>query len=319
MKKFFALLLVVVLSFSLLAGCAGKKEEQAEEGKGKKIKVGVSIASFDDTFLMYMKDGMEEYAKKLGGEVEATYVDAKDDAIKQLAQVENFVAQGVDAIIVVPVNTEATGPMTQACQEANIPLVYVNRLPDNLPEDVVFVGSNSIDAGIFQMEYLAEKMGGKGNVVILMGKLDNEAAIKRTEGVKKVIEEKYPNIKVTKEQTGEWSRAKGMAVMENWLASGDKIDAVASNNDDMALGAINAIEAQGKLGEILVAGVDATPDALAEIDKGRLDATVFQDAEGQGSGAMEAAVKKVKGEKVQNRVWIPFQLVTPENYKEFMK
>ncbi|TCO70029.1 sugar ABC transporter substrate-binding protein [Marinisporobacter balticus] len=321
MKRLFALLLIVVMSVSLFAGCAAKEEAPASgEGKAEgKLNIGISISSFDDTFLMYMKDGMDAYAKKLGEEVETTYVDAKEDAIKQLGQVENFIAQGVNAIIVVPVNTEATGPITQACQEANVALVYVNRLPDNLPEDIIFVGSQSIDAGIFQMEYLAEQMGGTGNVVVLIGKLDNEAAIKRTEGVKKVIEEKYPDIKVIKEQTGEWSRAKGMTVMENWLASGDQIDAVASNNDDMALGALMAIEAQGKLDDIIVAGVDATPDALAELEKGRLNATVFQDAEGQGGGAMEAAIKKAKGEQIENRVWIPFQLVTPENYKEFMK
>ncbi|QZY56038.1 sugar ABC transporter substrate-binding protein [Crassaminicella profunda] len=316
MKKFFALVLIVVMSFSLLAGCGAKEETPAEDGA---MTIGVSIASFDDTFLMYMKDGMEKYIAGLDEKVEVTYVDAKADAAKQLGQVENFISQGVDAIVVVPVNTEATTPMTQAAEESNVPLVYVNRLPDNLPEDVVFVGSNSIDAGIFQMEYIAEKMGGKGNIGILMGILDHEAAIKRTEGVEKVIKEKYPDIKVVKKQTGKWSRAEGMAVMENWLASGEKIDAVCANNDDMAIGAMNAIEAAGKLDEILVAGVDATPDALTELDKGKLSATVFQDAEGQGSGGMEAAVKKVKGEKVESQVWIPFQLVTPENYKEFMK
>ncbi|WZL72094.1 sugar ABC transporter substrate-binding protein [Clostridiaceae bacterium 35-E11] len=319
MKKILAILLILMMGLTLFVGCGEKGTTNESAKEDGKVKVGVSISNFDDTFLMYMKDGMDAYAKSLGDEVEVTYVDAKEDAVKQLGQVENFIAQGVDAVIVVPVNTEATAPITEAAQNADVPLVYVNRLPGNLPDDVIFVGSESIDAGIFQMEYLAEKMGGKGNVVIMMGKLDNESAIMRTEGVKKVIEEKYPDIKVIKEQTGEWSRAKGMALMENWLASGDKIDAVASNNDDMALGAINAIEAAGKLGEILVGGVDATPDALKELEAGKLDCTVFQDAEGQGKGAMEAAVNKAKGEAVENRVMIPFQLVTPENYKEFIK
>jgi inositol transport system substrate-binding protein len=107
--------------------------------------------------------------------------------------------------------------------------------------------------------------------------------------------------------------------MENWLAAGDPIHAVASNNDDMALGAIQAIEAAGLLGQIIVGGVDATPDALAEMERGRLDVTVFQDASGQGGGAIRAAVALAKGEQVENRVWIPFVLVTPENYKEFMQ
>lgn len=319
MKKILVMLLIIVMGLTLFVGCAEKETATEPAKEDGKVKVGVSISNFDDTFLMYMKDGMDAYAKSLGDGAEVTYVDAKEDAVKQLGQVENFIAQGVSAVIVVPVNTEATTPITEACQNANIPLVYVNRLPGNLPDDIVFVGSESIDAGMFQMEYIAEKLGGKGNVVILMGKLDNEAAIMRTEGVKKVIAEKYPDIKVIKEQTGEWSRAKGMQVMENWLASGDQIDAVAANNDDMALGAINAIEAAGKLGQIVVGGVDATLDAIKEVESGKLDATVFQDAAGQGKGAMEAAVKKAKGEEVESRVWIPFQLVTPDNYKEFMK
>lgn len=326
-KKTLAMVLALVLCLTVfMTGCAKSEPQPASTesssapapAENQKIKIGVSISNFDDTFLMYMKDGMDEYAKTLGSDVEVTYVDAKEDTAKQLSQVENFISQGVNAIVVVPVNTEATEPINKACADAKIPLVYVNRLPGNLPDDVVFVGSESIDAGIFQMEYIAEKLGGKGNVVIMMGKLDNEAAIKRTEGVKQVAA-KYPDIKIIMEQTANWSREEGMSLMENWLSTGKQIDAVASNNDDMALGAIKAIEAAGKLGQIIVGGVDATPDALAELEAGKLDCTVFQDAAGQGSGAIKAAFALAKGEKVENRVWIPFQLVTPENYKEFKK
>ncbi len=313
-KRILTIVLALLVTVSALAACS----TQPAAAPAGKIKIGVSISNFNDTFLTYMKDGMAEYAKTLGADVEVTYVDAKEDTATQLSQVENFIAQKMNAIVVVPVNTEATEPITTACANAKMPLVYVNRLPANLPDNVVFVGSNSIDAGIFQMEFLAKKLNGKGNVVIMMGKLDNEAAIKRTEGVKQVAA-KFPDIKIIKEQTGNWSRDEGMSLMENWLASGDQIDAVASNNDDMALGALRAIEAAGKLGKILVGGVDATPDALGEMATGKLDVTVFQDASGQGGGSIKAAVALAKGEKVENRVWIPFQLVTPENYKTFMK
>jgi inositol transport system substrate-binding protein len=222
----------------------------------------------------------------------------------------------MNAIVVVPVDTAATDPITKAAKDAKTPLVYVNRLPANLPDDVVFVGSNSIDAGIFQMEYIAEKLGGKGNVVIMMGKLDNEAAIQRTAGVEQVAA-KYPDIKITKKDTANWSRPEGLTLMENWLSTGDQIDAVCSNNDDMALGAIQAIEAAGLLGKIIVGGTDATPDALAAMDEGKLDVTVFQDAAGQGGGAIKAAIGLAKGETVETRVWIPYVLVTPDNYKDF--
>ncbi len=325
-KRTLALVLALVFCFTLfMTGCAKTEPQPAAAAnssapapEAKKIKIGVSISNFDDTFLMYMKDGMDAYAKTLGSDVEVTYVDAKEDAAKQLSQVENFITQGMSAVVVVPVNTEATDPINTACASAKLPLVYVNRLPGNLPNDVVFVGSESIDAGIFQMEYIAKKLNGKGNVVIMLGKLDNEAALKRTEGVKEVAK-KFPDIKIIMEQTANWSREEGMSLMENWLSSGKQIDAVAANNDDMALGAIKAVEAAGKLGKIVIGGVDATPDAIAELEAGKLDCTVFQDAAGQGGGSIKAALALAKGEKVENRVWIPFQLVTPENYKEFKK
>lgn len=321
--KWFVLLTMML---ALLAGCVAPAAEApaadapaAEapaEGAADTVQIGVSVSSFNDTFLTYMRDGMAAYAEGLA-DAEVTYVDAKEDAAAQLSQVENFIAQGVDAVVIVPVNTEATAPMTEALAEAGIPLVYVNRLPAGLPDDVVFVGSESIDAGIFQMEWISEQLGGEGNVVIMMGKLDNEAAVKRTEGVEQVAAEN-PGIAITKKDTANWSREEGLTLMENWLATGDPIAAVASNNDDMALGALEAIEAAGLLGQIIVGGVDATPDALAEMEAGRLDVTVFQDANGQGSGAIDAAYKLAKGETVENRVWIPFQLVTQENYQDFM-
>jgi inositol transport system substrate-binding protein len=169
-----------------------------------------------------------------------------------------------------------------------------------------------------QAEWIAEQLGGKGNVVIMNGDLAQEAAQKRTEGEKQVFAN-YPDIKIIREDTGNWSRDQGLALMENWLASGDQIDAVASNNDEMAIGAIQAIEAAGKLGEILVGGVDASPDALQEMDKGRLNVTVFQNAKGQGEGGIKVAIALARGEAVEQFTWIPFELVTPENYQTYMQ
>ena len=249
--------------------------------------------------------------------VELVMVDSKEDVATQLGQVENFVTQGLDAIVLVAANTDATDPMTKAAMDAGIPLVYVNRKPSNLPEGVVYAGSDSIDAGRFQAEWLAKALNGKGNCVIMNGNLTQEAAQKRTEGVKEVFA-KYPDIKITKEDTGNWSRAEGLALMENWLSTGDEIDCVASNNDEMAIGAIQAIEAAGKLGKILVGGVDASPDALDEMAKGRLNMTVFQNAKGQGEAGIKAAIALARGEKTEPLVWVPYEPVTPENYKDYM-
>jgi inositol transport system substrate-binding protein len=310
--------LVSIVIIALLAACAApaaQPTEPASGGGGDKITIGVTM-KFDDLWLTTLRDAMSEYAATQP-DVELVMVDSKEDVATQLAQVENFVTQKVDAIIVIAANTDAADPMTKAAQDAGIPLVYVNRLPSNLPEGISYVGSESIQAGIMQAEWIVEQLGGKGNVVIMNGDLAQEAAQKRTEGEKQVFA-KYPDIKIIREDTGNWSRDQGLALMENWLASGDQIDAVAANNDEMAIGAIQAIEAAGKLGEIIVGGVDASPDALQEMDKKRLDVTVFQNAKGQGEGGIKVAIALAKGETVEQYTWIPFELVTPENYKNYM-
>ena len=287
----------------------------------KKVKIGVTMALFDDVWLTFVRDAMTKKGSALG-DVDLTIVDAKNDTAKQVGQVENFLAQKMDAIVILPVDTAATGPMTKAVTAAKTPLVYVNRKPDNLPKGVLYVGSDSIDAGQFVGEEVSKALGGKGNVVILMGELQNEAAIKRTEGTKKVLK-KHPGIKIIREQTGNWQRTEGRTIMENWLASGDKIDAVASNNDEMALGALMAIKAAGKLGKIYVGGTDGSPDALDSMDKGELNMSVFQDPVGQGEGAIEGAYLAAKHQpnpRAKNDViWIPYQKITKENYKSFMK
>ena len=309
------LFLVLVILLSIVSACAPAAAPTEASGD-KPIKIGVSML-FNDLWLTTLRDAMTEYAATQPG-VELIMVDSNEDVATQLGQVENFVAQKVDVIVLIAANTDAADPMTKAAQDAGIPLVYVNRIPSNLPEGISYVGSDSIEAGIMQAEWLAEKLGGKGNVVIMNGNLAQEAAQKRTEGEKQVFA-KFPDIQIIKEDTANWSRADGLALMENWLATGDQIDAVASNNDEMAIGALQAIEAAGKLGEILVGGVDASPEALQEMDKGRLNVTVFQNAKGQGEGGIKVAIALARGETVDQITWIPFVLVTPENYKEYMQ
>ena len=283
------------------------------------VKVGVSIANFDDTFLTYMMDGMKAWGKSHPGEVELTFTDAKEDMAKQLDQVENFIVQKMDAVIIVPVDTSATAPMTKSLVSKGIKAVYVNRNPGNLPDGAYYVGSEEVVAGRLQMEFLGEKLKGKGNIAILIGKLDNEGALKRTAGNEEVQKAKYPNIKILDKQTGQWQRNEGLMKTEDWLNRfGKDLQAILSNNDDMALGALQALKDK-KRTDIVVVGVDATPDALNSVAKGELAATVFQDASGQGGGGIEVAVKAAKGEKPAKETWIPFKLVTPANLSQFKK
>jgi inositol transport system substrate-binding protein len=310
---------VLVPAIALMAFALGGIPAQAAQ----KVRIGVSMALFDDVWLTLVRDAMTKSAKA-HPDIEITIVDANNDSAKQQGQVENFLAQGMDAIVVLPVDTAATGPITKAVTKAGKPLVYVNRLPANLPPTVLYCGSNSIEAGIMNMEELGKCMGGKGNLAILMGELSNEAAIKRTEGIEKVCKEQYPNIKIVRKQTGNWKRELGKNLMENWLASGQQIDGVASNNDEMALGALQAIKAAGKLGKICVGGTDGSHDALVSMEKGELNNTVYQDPVGQGEKSVNAAyllAKKQPNPDVVdgNKIWIPYQKITKENFKSFMK
>ena len=305
------LLLVAMLVLLVFGGC-GKKEES------NKVKVGVAISNFDDQFLISMVDQMKAFAaENYADEMEVTFVDGKDDPAKQLGQIENFITQGMDKIILVPVDSETSNAVSKMVVEAGIDIIYCNRPPQSVFDGVYAVVSPQKEAGVMQMEYLAEKAGYKGNVVVLMGILGHDAQIKRTQGFEEVVA-KYPDMKIIKKQTGQWSRALGLQVMENWLSSGDQIDILASNNDEMAIGAISAIEAAGKLDSILVGGVDGTADAVDMIAKGKQDVSIFQDGTGQGVGAIKVAYKLWKGEPVEQVTNVPFKLITPENYKDFM-
>ncbi|WP_409286098.1 sugar ABC transporter substrate-binding protein [Pseudomonas protegens] len=283
------------------------------------INIGVSMSQFDDTWLTYLRESMDQKAKSLPDGVKLQFEDARSDVVKQLSQVENFISQKVDAIVVNPVDTAATKKITEAAVKAGIPLVYVNRRPDdlNLPKGVVTVASNDLEAGKMQMQYLAEKMGGKGDIVILLGDLANNSTANRTKGVKEVLTQ-YPGIKVDQEQTGVWLRDKGMTLVNDWLTQGRKFDAVVSNNDEMAIGAAMALKQAGvEKGSVLIAGVDGTPDGLRAVKKGELALSVFQDAKGQADGSIDTAVKMIKHEPVEPAVWIPYRLITPDNVDQF--
>lgn len=281
--------------------------------------IGVSMAHFDDNFLTILRTAMVEHAATFP-EFDIQFADAQGDVGRQLSQIQNFAAQNAAAIIVNAADTSATQGMTKVARDAGVPLVYVNRRPaeETLPDDVVFVGSEELQAGTLEMEELARLMNYRGNVAIMVGELASNGAQLRTKAVENVVA-KYPGMKVVEKQVGNFQRERGLDLMNNWLTAGRAIDAVAANNDEMAIGAIMAIRQAGIApGKLLVGGVDATPDALAELAKGTLAVTVFQNARGQARGAVDAAVKLSRGETVDSFVWIPFELVTRENYKSFL-
>ena len=286
-------------------------------------KIGVSMDKFDDNFLTVLRNGMVDYAKTVPG-VTIQVEDAKDDVSKQLSQVQNFIANGVDAIIVNPVDTSATGAITKAAADAGVPLVYVNREPadvEKLGPKAAFVASNEAQSGTLETQAICKLLGGKGDILVIEGELSNQAAVQRTKDIHEVLATpECKGMKIIAEQTAVWDRTKAQNLMTNWLSKGMKFDAVVSNNDEMAVGALQAMKAAGvDTKKAIVGGVDATQDALASMKAGDLKVTVFQDAAGQGKGAVDAALALAAGKTVDKKTYIPFQLVTPTNMGDFMK
>lgn len=288
--------------------------------------VGVSMALFDDNFLTVLRNGIQKHADDKGIEVQIE--DAQNDVAKQLDQINNFIASGVDAIVVNPVDTSATQAMSDAAAAAGVPLVYVNRQPinlDTLPDNQAFVASNEVDSGTLETIALCDNWAAEGktevSVYVMQGELSNQAAVQRTKDIYDVIEAGKCKVKINviDQQTANWSRDQAQNLMTNWLSTGAAFDGVIANNDEMAIGAIQAMKAAGiDMATVQVGGVDATQDALAAMQAGDLDVTVFQNAAAQGSGSLDAAVALVKGEAVDQTVWVPFELVIPSNVADYL-
>ena len=304
---------VAFLSAGLLAACGSPAATTGVTDAGA-IKIGASFPVLDEP-MQAIADGMEAEAAAQGVEVVIASADEQSDV--QLSQIENFIAQGVSAVLVLPLSSDDVAPINEKVLGAGIPLVYVNRRPADLPEGVPYVGSDVMQSGVLQMTELARLAGGQGNVAILSGDLAQETAQLRTQGCKDVIAEN-PGMSLVKEASGMWARDEAQSVTENWLQSGAQLDVICANNDEMALGAINALKAANQLDTVLVGGVDATSDALAAMAQGELEVTVFQDPADQGGSAVKAAVELIQGEELDTYIIdVPYVLVTQDNVAQF--
>lgn len=308
MKK----VLVWVLAVAMAIWIAGAPTAFAAD---RPIVVGYAALSLNNAFIKALSEALEGRCKELGAEVLVS--DAQDNIERQVGQIEDFIAKKVDVIILNPTDVEAMNPSVEACKKAGVPLILVNTTTTNT-DYACYVGSANEESGIIQGQFLAEKFKGRDEtkVVILHGPFGHSAEIGRLEGLKQTFLGQ-PGVKVLSEQTGNWKREEGLRIMEDWLQTYPEIDCLASQNDEMALGALEAIKAAGKLDEILVVGIDALPEACAAVKNGEMAATVFQDAAGQGIGAVEMAVKAAKGETVPKEYMIPYKLVTKENVDEY--
>lgn len=284
-------------------------------------RIGVTMTAFDNPHLTVLLNAMRDEAGAQDG-VTLVLEDAQLDVARQLNQVQNFVANGLDAIIVNAVDGDSTAATTAAARDAGIPLIYVNHPPVELetgmPQGTAYVGSAEGDAGRFEAEAVCDLLNGTGRAVILMGPLENRAALVRTATVEDIFASADCRIEVVEKQTANWNRVQAQDLVSAWLTAGIEFDAVVSNNDEMAIGAIQALKAAGwSMDDVVVAGIDATADGLAAMAAGDLDVTVFQNTVEQGRVAVRAAIDGAAGQTMQSEYWVPFVPVTADNLSRF--
>ena len=275
--------------------------------------IGVSLLNMANEFIVTLHAAMQERADELG--VRLIVNDAQRSPERQVQQVETLIAQGVQAIILNPCEVEASSPAVLKARAAHIPLVNVNSETASRP--AAFVGSRDEESAELAMAYIAQRLGGTGGVLMMEGYMGQAAQLKRSAGAQAVLA-RHPGLNLLASQSAEWDRAKAVTLMENWLqAYGPSIRAVFAQNDEMAMGALLAVERAGRKREIVIVGVDAIRDALQAVKEGRLDATVFQDGRAQGRGAIDAALRLSRGEPVESETRIPFRLVTRDTVDAF--
>lgn len=363
MKKIVALILATMMMASAAVGCSNNSATSAAPASGapagsaaassaagpaaSDVSVGVCIYKFDDTFMTGVRNNMTEQAKTLGAGLDI--VDSQNKQPTQNEQVDTFITKGVNALAINPVDSTAAAPLIEKAKAKELPIVFFNRQPT---EDIMkgydkawYVGAKAEESGTmsgqliadyFKANKSADKNGdGKIQYVMLQGEPGHQDAVLRTKySVQALTDAGFEPVKLAAD-TAMWDKVKATDLMNAFISSQgiDKIEAVLANNDDMALGAIEALKAKGyntgdKTKYIPVVGVDATAPALEAMANGSLLGTVLNDGENQGKATVNIAVAAAQGKEINKDnigydvtdgkyVWIPYVKVTQENYKQF--
>ncbi|PUU92517.1 ribose ABC transporter substrate-binding protein RbsB [Halanaerobium sp.] len=295
MRKIIVLALSLMLVVGLSAGAAAQD-----------IKLGLAISTLNNPFFVDLKDGAEAMAEEMG--VEILTVDAQNDAAAQLSSVEDLLIKQIDVLIVNPVDGNAVVSAITAAKDAGVPVITVDRAAEGI-EVTSHIASDNVAGGEMAGEFIAEQLGKEGKVVELQGIPGTSAARDRGKGFNQAMD-KYPGMEVIARQPAGFDRAEGMTVMENILQGNPEIDAVFAHNDNMALGAMEAIAAAGRSDEIMIVGFDAVDDAREAVKEGKMAATVAQKPGLMGEMAVETAIKVANGEEVDEYTPVPLELIT---------
>ncbi len=308
MKKILALVLAAVLCMAIFAGCAPKETPDGTGDSGKKTyTIGFAVSTLANDFFVTMNDAGRAYAKEVG--IELVTLDAQDSSETQATQVEDLITKHVDLIILNPVDSDAIGTSVMAANQANIPVITVTR-PSNSGKVVQHLDIDNKEAGALVAEQLAKDLNYTGKVAVLEGIAGAPSSNDRQKGFVEKLAEVAPNIKVVTSLTANYSREEGSTVTEDILQSNPELDAIYAHNDEMALGAVRAVDAAGRADKIKIYGIDAVADALAALKSGQMDATVQQQPDLQIRTAIDSALKVLKGESVDAMVNIPLKLIT---------
>lgn len=310
MKKTLAIVLALTMILSLLAGCG--KEPAADSGKPV---VYFCISHMTNAWAATASESMKAEAEAQG--VDLTVYEANKDINTQVGQIEMAVTNGAQVIIVEPVSAEGVLAAVKAAEAAGVRVIIYNQNISDPSAATCFVGVSNEDMGYMEMKAACEAIGGKGNVALLLGPRGSEGQIGRSAGYTKALAE-YPDVKVVFEEDAEWTTEKALTLVENWISTGTEINAVVAQNDNMALGAVKALEDAGISG-VPAYGVDAVDDALTAIKDGRLTATVDQATPLQSKLAIEVAIKLAKGEQVDAQYLAEPTLIDSNNVAQYVK
>ena len=339
-------------SLLAIAATAVLSMAAATSAQASDVLIGSCIYKFDDTFMTGVRNNMEKAAADVGAEIEL--VDSQNRQPMQNDQVDTFITKGVNALIINPVDRSAAGPLADKAKAADLPIVFINREPDKAILDgwdkAYYVGAKAEESGTIGGQLIAEyfkahpeadKNGdGKLQYILIKGEQGHQDATLRSEYCVKAMLDAGLEIEEIGSDNANWDKVQGHDKMKNFITAlgVDAIEAVLANNDDMALGAVEALKSEGyNLGTdgkdpskfIPVVGVDATAPALQAIAKGQMLGTSLNDAKNQGTAAVLIANKIAQGQEVTKDsigytitdgkyVWIPYVRVTQENYKDFM-
>jgi ribose transport system substrate-binding protein len=308
MKNLFKGVTFLALLMLVLAGCStkapGSDKETSKDKKEGKVKIGLSVSTLNNPFFVSLKEGAEKEAKAQGAEL--LVADAQNDSAKQVNDIEDLIQKGADVLIINPTDSDAVTAAVQSANDANIPVITVDRSA-NGGDVVSHIASDNVAGGKMAGDFILEKLGKKGKVVELEGIPGSSAARERGEGFHKAVDA-VKDIKVVAKQAADFDRAKGLSVMENILQGNKDIQAVFAHNDEMALGALQALEAAG-LKDVVVVGFDATDDAVKAVKDGKMAATVAQKPVDIGQKGVETAIKVVNKESVEKFIPISLELV----------